>query len=561
MKFWHVTEKLNQNGSSESASTEYNQDEILIGRGGDSHLILGSQSVSLVHAKLRFVVGKLIVEDQNSIAGVRVNGRRVTLTDLSAGDKIQIGDVHLVVKSISPDEVVLTQKVDVAPPIDREEVVAKQLDALRIGRYLPSIRLLSLFVAFLIVIFYLFMPMVGQHEAWNSGPISNSHKMIDGDCESCHAKPFQQVQDKECLKCHNLSEHAKALPALVANKPELNFRCAQCHMEHNGDHGLIAEDSRLCSDCHGELKNLKPETKYPNVRDFDSHPEFQIDVLDSNDRIDRVSLDNKSEAVDGAHLKLNHALHLRSGLRGRDGPVTLQCAACHQLNENARTIKPINFENHCQDCHTLGFDSRLPSAQVPHGDDEAVYPALFTEYTKLLLLKSNSVNRPQPTVAPTFERSLPGGTGVPNAAKPEIVDASLVEKESRTAEKELFTKTACFVCHDAFPKFPKDKTATNSHFQVVKPRVPEVWLRKAIFSHGAHEEVSCESCHNGVRSSSKTSDVLLPSIKACKDCHSHESKQGFVKSDCILCHSYHDPLGFPYEKKKSIGDYISLIKR
>jgi hypothetical protein len=302
---------------------------------------------------------------------------------------------------------------------------------------------------------------------------------------------------------------------------------------------------------------VDPETKALDIPSFSEHPQFRVSVAEESGALMRVALDDP-KAVDRSGIKLNHALHLKKGLRGKDGPVNLTCNSCHELASDFKTIKPIKFETHCRDCHSLGFDSRMPTVQVPHGDDEAVYPALFTEYTKLLLLKSVEPVEQEPQ--PGFERTLPGGTGVPKP-KAETVNATLVSTEARNAERQLFTKTACFLCHDFSEKPANEQTDTNSHFHVKKPNIPSTWFPGARFSHGSHEEVSCESCHTATRKSTKTSDVLIPGVKLCRDCHAQEDKQGFVKSDCVLCHSYHDSLGFPDEKKKSIAEYLSSVQR
>ncbi len=558
MKFRYVTEKLNQNGSTESAAAEFQQSDLLVGRGGSSHLILSHRSVSLVHAKISRQNDRLVVEDQGSLAGIRVNGKRLARSDLVVGDTLQIGDVKLSVTASTPDEVTLTQQVVVLAQVSEEQIIARQRSALALKSYFPSMRLLSLFLAFVVAVFFFFLPMLGSRtQSWSSGPISNSHKMIEGDCAECHSDAFSHVQDKDCIKCHNVSDHAKDLHTIVAHRPDLNAPCSQCHMEHNGDAGLINGDPRLCINCHGDLQSVKKDSTHQNVASFDSHPEFRIDVKSDEGKIERVSIDDKSKALDTSQLKLNHALHLKAGLRGKDGPMTLHCSSCHSLTPDLKTVEPINFEKHCSDCHTLGFDQRIPDARAPHGDDEGVYPALFTEYTKLLLLNGESEAATLPTEG--FQRTLPGGTGVP-AVVVDSANVSSVVDQAREAEKQLFTKTACYVCHNSAEKPKTEQTATNSHFHVVKPEVPTHWLKKSIFDHGAHEEVSCESCHQGTRTSSKTTDVLLPSVKSCRDCHLQESKQGFVKSDCMMCHSYHDALGFPYEKKKSIADYLSLIQ-
>ena len=64
------------------------------------------------------------------------------------------------------------------------------------------------------------------------------------------------------------------------------------------------------------------------------------------------------------------------------------------------------------------------------------------------------------------------------------------------------------------------------------------WFPYAKFSHESHRLLDCQSCHNGAAESTKTSDVLMPSIDACKQCHNRTTAG--VRSDCLECHQYHD---------------------
>ena len=68
--------------------------------------------------------------------------------------------------------------------------------------------------------------------------------------------------------------------------------------------------------------------------------------------------------------------------------------------------------------------------------------------------------------------------------------------------------------------------------------------------------VECAGCHANVSTSTKTSDVNLPTIARCSECH---SDSGGARADCVLCHSYHPhegdfagpkPAGFPALLKK-----------
>lgn len=557
MIFRHIHKRVNSNGSTETLINEFSDAEITIGRGGQSQIILASHRIALAHATLSFREGSLVVTDLGSATGVRLNRNRVARAIVKSGDTISLGDVSIEVQ-IDGDVVELVSSIVATPQGSEAERAAHGVSRLRIEEYLPFMRRLVVGVGVVMVSATLLYPfMFNNFSSWSSGPISSSHKLIEGDCQKCHAEPFQPVRDRECLTCHQMTKHAKDFDGFAAKHPGLEMRCAQCHMEHNGDHGLILKDADFCVTCHASMTKLKSDAGIVNVQSFAQHPDFRISVKDSSGVASRVDIGDTARAVDQSQIKLNHEVHLKPNLRGKDGPVTLQCNSCHQLNDSFKAFKPINFDTHCRDCHSLGFDERLPYAQVPHGDAEAVYPALFTEYTKLFLLHEDESI---PNRSKDLTRMMPAGTGVANPT-PRPVDASLVASSARDAEHELFTRTGCFLCHSYAEKPEQDRTDTNSHFTVSKPNIPDIWFPAARFSHGAHEEFSCESCHEKTRQSTKTTDVLLPHKKLCQECHSQEKREGYVTSGCAECHSYHDALGIPREKKQSIDDYLRSLTR
>lgn len=557
MIFRFVQERVHQNGSSERLVTDFAQSELIIGRGGEAHLILPSKKVSLIHAKLLWERGALVISDLGSLTGVRINGRRVAQATIKSGDSIELGDLSIRAE-IGSDMVELIAKIPVSQVDDDDESMAQRVSKLSIEHYLPSMRVIVSAVVVIGTLGLLAFPLaLSSFGFWNSGPISNVHKTIEADCQKCHAQPFQRVQDRECLTCHALTEHSKELASFTKTHPQLEMRCAQCHMEHNGDGRVISKDSEFCVSCHADMRKLSDKASILNVGDFASHPEFRISVEEPSGAVVRASLDDKGKAVDSAAIKLNHAIHLKAGLRGKDGPVTLECNSCHQLDTDFKKLKPIKFDSHCRDCHGLGFEERLPNSEVPHGDVEAVYPALFTEYTKLLLLKEDGSIKSD---GQNQARMFPSAAGSASSG-PQAVDVEMVASNAREAEKQLFTRTGCFLCHSVTEKLGQDKTDTNSHYTVRKPEIPAVWFPAARFSHGAHEEFSCESCHEKTRNSSKTSGVLLPGKKLCQDCHADGDRVGFVRSGCAECHSYHDAIGIPREKKQNIADYLHHLTR
>ncbi|MCB0322766.1 MAG: FHA domain-containing protein [Bdellovibrionales bacterium] len=546
MAFRYVTETVNKNGSKETSLKELDQSEILLGRGASSDILLTGRLVSLRHAQLVVGAESLTIQDLESLSGVRVNDQLITKVELHRGDVVKIGNYTFTVTRDDGVWGVLERRSDLAQEEDAEAVIDGQVKKLSFQSYIPSFTVLSVILSLVVVGFFFAAPLSGTNiRSWNSGPISNAHKMIENDCGQCHAEAFTRVRDAECMACHSMSDHAPSLPALVEKHPTLGFRCASCHMEHNGDAGIIATDVKLCADCHGGLDSLLPGTGTPEIPSWHAHPEFRVSVpqpVGAEQPFKKVSLD-ASDLSDPTKLKLNHQIHLEPDLAGRDGLVTMQCQDCHEPTDDLHEIKPINFERHCSDCHSLEYDERLPGQSVPHGSPDVVYNYLYAQYAQLFLRKEG-VEEEQPS----SRRRMPGRT---EARLPDIeFSRASVNEQARNTEEALFTRTACHLCH--FVTDMPDAGAGESRYAVESPAIPQKWMPDSTFNHGAHQEVSCESCHVDVRKSEKTTDLLLPGKENCYQCHAEAHVAGKVDSACVTCHSYHKPLVMEEDKKRTI---------
>lgn len=564
MKLRYTIEETSKNGAKDTLNNDFDRDEIIIGRGSAADIRFSSSYVSLNHARLTFKDGKLHIEDLGSLSGVQVNGDVVQFHALESGDKIKLGDVVLHV-SFSGGIWILLEKREEREEEDREKLVERDLAKLSIVNRLPRMVLISTVLMLICAVYYFFIPVFGGNAvSWSSGPVSNRHSMIAGDCQACHATPFQRVADQQCLACHKMDEHAEALSKHASLEP----RCASCHMEHNGDRGLILRDSRLCVDCHADIKSVHPESKVQDIPSFLQHPEFSVAIQPAfpGGSYTRVRLDRgEDELRDNSNVKLNHEIHLTL-LRTKDGKVRLDCRDCHNASPDLKTIEPINYEKHCSNCHGLEFDDRLAGKEVPHGSPDVVYKFLYAEYAKLLLSSEDSAETRQ-----VFNRFKPGGSIAANAeaasAGRDDFRKAFVEKESRNAERLLFTKTACYLCHrvteNGISAGDANKNAV-SMYAVMQPQIPVRWMPESIFNHGAHEAVRCDDCHEGVYQSTRTNQILLPKVKKCQECHTEEggsnaSGQAQVKSDCVMCHSFHDQLLFDFGSKRTTSEILSKV--
>lgn len=92
--------------------------EVLIGRGPDCHVMVRDPLVSRHHAKITKAYGGYFVEDLESTNGVTVNGRRVRKQMLKYGDRVQIGKHDLCLTAESADGNSDTERTVAMAPSD-----------------------------------------------------------------------------------------------------------------------------------------------------------------------------------------------------------------------------------------------------------------------------------------------------------------------------------------------------------------------------------------------------------------------------------------------------------
>lgn len=443
---------------------------------------------------------------------------------------------------------------------DNEDNIGRLIRRLDLQWHLRSPYFWGLLIAVLCGFVYLLFPIASNNwSSWNPGPLHSGHAMIANDCNSCHTKPFQAVEDSACASCHQVSEHAKldGQLAIVHNSKHLELKgCVDCHVEHRGENAFIPRESKLCADCHSDLTQYSKSPESDSFASFADHSEFALTLGSIPEgsipqSSARVRMSDKSALKDLNPLAFNHAVHMKEGLKSPEGKVSLTCEGCHQFPHAQQLGTPITFEKNCRSCHELSFDDRLPNSKVPHGDSEAVYHYLLGEYSKLLGVEMPVIENKE------FVRALPGKSD--QKPKDNAKQIAAVMAEARSSERVLFTNTSCQLCHSISEK--EDPSNLGSKFEVKKPNIPQRWFTKAHFSHSAHEIASCESCHDTARNSKETTDVLLPGIQNCRSCHVEQGHKGLVPSDCSSCHDYHGAEPLRSEKKKSIEQLLSGFRK
>jgi hypothetical protein len=253
---------------------------------------------------------------------------------------------------------------------------------------------------------------------------------------------------------------------------------------------------------------------------------------------------------DPGTLVFNHRVHLKEPIRGPEGKEQLECSNCHHEQNDRRLFQEVRYERDCARCHPLTFDEGRPQTIAPHASPQEVVDFLFGEYAKDELFGAE-VLRGSSDSDQGRERMLPRHAAFQATQEIAGRSGSSVIQRTREAEKTLFTKTGCDLCHHISEIDSEGGKGADSaqfigpletFYEVKQPEVTERWLTRANFDHSPHKSFSCDSCHKGVETSKVSTDVLLPSLKECKDCHGikrDEKGHGGLGSACISCHRYH----------------------
>ncbi len=406
------------------------------------------------------------------------------------------------------------------------------------------------------------MALRQNNAAYSSGPMASVHAVFGKQCETCHQPQFkaglvklgfrQHVEDSACLTCHQAPLHQ--------GNQTFTPKCGSCHLEHIGSPHLEQAADQTCTQCHADLKIKSGTPHYvTTVLGFnEKHPEFA--PLRAGFR-------------DPGTIKLNHAVHLKAGLKGPHmESVKLDCSDCHRVvaemdrpwkygdakllraamtsdSTHAETpaiplpkeaphpgqgrsyMAPPSYEKNCMGCHSLQFDRDIAES-VPHGQQpQLLYEFIVTRLTQYIAQHPGAVHEPLTNV----EGRIPRGP------EPIIARNAAEWVKLRTAmDEELLWRKTCLQCHTLQPPDAGSDAVANNLPHVAPPNIKPVWLANSVFSHYAHVSVKCESCHAKAPNSQETSDVLLPGIASCQRCHNGKpEKFGAAQNGCFLCHQYH----------------------
>jgi predicted CXXCH cytochrome family protein len=543
-------------GIPEYHDTEIAADELTIGSSADQNIQLLGRAVAGQQAVIRKSGSRLELFSRRG--KVRLNLKMVFSAKLTIGDVIGIGGHQL--KIVAPPA-----GFGVAIELRRNEAVAAsefegafRTDLLQtwLGKRKAAwLTVALLFSAGLLIPLIAVMmhrmdkpipTLMPSDTLWTSGPLSPAHQQAIGDrCDSCHEKLFVRVQDSACKTCHETIHDHVTPQHLALTKLDATGRCATCHREHNQPATyLVNSGDGLCISCHADSEQKFGTLKVEPVRGFGStkHPEYMAHLLKPQTTQAAGGLafewieDVQSLAVakEDSNLKFSHAQHMDPDrvLRTSDSK-QLKCADCHRLQMDGEHFEPITMEERCASCHELTFDPGAPDRQLPHGKPREAIQMLQDYFTR----KFSDPNAGRQT---RERRRLPGHDEVEQTCTGAPFDCAM--RSARTEIESQFSRRGCIGCHIVIDTHAD---ALLDRFQVYPIRLANDYFPAGHFDHRSHQiqgkltgDDACLSCHKA-KDSKQSSDVMLPGMAKCEECHGDKPVAERIVVQCVSCHAYH----------------------
>jgi len=530
-------------------------DTLTIGRAADQAIFLSDLRAALNHARVSAEPGGRYKVESLILAGIRVDGQLTYGIDVGPGATIEIAGTRLTLLEPPRD---FDAAVEIST-LDKTEQAAEKAKRSKptslaqtwIGKRVPSWLLFATILALGLILpalshfsaplsAFLAHSPLPTTRSWNPGPLDAAHRFFGDDCKQCHPRAFLTVRDESCLACHaTIAAHADPgtfnLPALG------EARCASCHQDHLGPAGMVRTDQRLCGDCHTELPaRTQNASRLGDATDFGTnHPPFRVRLpaWDANGAFAPQVAVPTAQTRENSGLKFNHEKHLKPDLNTPQGRKSLTCASCHTPDAGGLAMQPIAFETMCHSCHTLGFDTFAPGREVPHAKVAEV-SFMLDEFYARRALEGGVEDREAPGFVQTRRRP-----GDPPLSRQEQAEAlTWARDKARKVADSVFTGRACVTCHSVTPP------QADQGYRIAPVRVAGIWYDTARFSHNKHETMGCKDCH-AAATSQQASDLLIPDIANCRQCHAGAHGGSKVASTCIDCHAYHQS---PTLKLKSL---------
>jgi len=545
-------------------------DMATIGRGTDQTIQIADRRLPLSHSRLTLAGGKLTLASSGDYR-FAVNGESTRRAQLQAGDLVEISGHSIKVKA-DDGELDFVLEVELA-----SETVAKLRD--RFQTRLRDVKVPERAIAWtlflVILITTLAIPMAGFYldereelresmlpddGQWLSGELHQNHAFLGENCDVCHAKPFVPTQDEDCLGCHQTVTHHFDTE-VHGDDYQVGSRCADCHQEHSTTGSIIRSDQGVCTTCHAKLTDvgMDGDGLLPATDFSANHPDFKVSLLqyglDDDWHEKRVNLDEVGIA-EGSNLIFPHDVHLdAAGIDSADGKVQMQCSDCHVPEKGGMKMQAVNMQDHCASCHQLTFDPNSPDRVVPHGSPPELMRTLREYYALQYLTEElgaetdedqklapgtetdadpvRPVRRPGRVERPQLITDLITAMQIDPKASIGAKAAVFIEARVADAAENLFEKQTCTVCHEITAVADAEVP-----WKVLPVRISEAWYPLSDFSHEGHKNMECDGCHLA-RDSEVATDILMPDIANCRQCHGGEDAENLLASNCITCHKFH----------------------
>ena len=551
-------------------------DRVRIGRGVSMEINLPDLDVDFHHADLEMQGGRPVLTAVSD-GGLRVGRRKNNEAFLGTGEDVRIG--RFLFRAEPPredaDAVVVMEEVPEEKKGRRFQVGGGKR---RVDEVLPGRRFLSWLLVFAIGGLFIAWPMSEvltrdqpsddavvaegmlrtdvpdpspMEIAWTSGPISESHAMIQDDCGACHLRPFEMVQNNACLACHATVENhtdVQAHPSMALD----NLRCASCHKEHNGGVAPTETASTACATCHSDIKAVAPNSQMADINGFATdHTPFRMAVVvgvgrgeDGNlvPQVERVPFDPQNPPSEGSGRKFPPATHLNeAGLLSPRGNVRLQCRDCHEPDASGNLMTPVVFEEDCSGCHKMTFNAAGIERELPHAEEDEV-ARIVTDYFIAAALEGGVTTESAPEPVKRKRRRI-AGENTAEVREAQLSDADRgiaiqwARDEAVRQMDTIFGARLCGTCHEA--RKSEDQSGT-ARWQVLPAILQRHWMPRGQFDHEPHKVMDCTTCHEAPEST-RASDVLMPQIGLCQGCHQGEGEIDGARSECVDCHEFHIP--------------------
>lgn len=554
-------------------------ERIHVGRAVSMEIVLSDIDVDYHHATVTLENGRLMMRAENT-GGLKVGRRKRDEADLSAdsatiarytfsSEPARDGADAVLVMEEAPAEAVVTTQVERRRGRALEDVLPSR----RFLGWLFSIVILGVLVVWPLLdvmqrpgmqsdaaeaeitvvdgMARKDLPFTTPMEAaWSSGPLSTAHSMLEDDCAACHQRPFEVTSNNACLSCHAVvPNHAD-----IADHPAVSLdqtRCASCHLEHNGRDKPTDTSTAGCVSCHAEIKTVSASADIDPINSFGSdHPAFRMAVITGVDhsaetgvtaRVERIPFDAQNPPAESTGLKFPHNKHLvAGGLRSPEGRRELGCADCHQLEPGGKLMRPTDMERDCSGCHQMSFDAAGTVRPLPHANEDEV-ARILTDYFIAAAMEGGVTTQTAPEPIKRKRRRRIAGENTAETQTEQLgltddvrqVAIDWAKDETLLQMDKIFGVQLCANCHEA-QKFP-DQTGTE-RWRVLPAILQRQWMPKSRFEHISHESMDCSGCHEAT-TSAKSSDVLMPGIETCRDCHN--DKPAAANAGCVACHDYH----------------------